>query len=171
MTTSQRRDAVLQLLRSASGPVSAASMAGQFGVSRQIIVGDIALLRACGTDILATPRGYLLGSAADEGVRRTVACVHSAADMQAELNLMVDNGCTVVDVVVEHSVYGQLTGALHLSSRYDVSEFIQKVKDSDAKPLSDLTGGIHLHTLLCPSQAAFARTREALAQAGCLYQD
>ena len=56
-----RRRAVAQILEEAEGPVSAAALARRFSVSRQIIVGDVALLRAGGADILATPRGYLLG--------------------------------------------------------------------------------------------------------------
>ena len=168
MDAAARRSAILSRLEQASRPVSAAALAREFDVSRQIIVGDVALLRAGGAEIAATPRGYLLpreGSA----LRRTVACVHHReADMARELEIMVDNGCQVVDVVVEHPVYGQLTGQLRLSSRYDVQEFLRSVRESSAKPLSDLTGGIHLHTLLCPSQEAFLRVRDALDQAGFL---
>ena len=83
----------------------------------------------------------------------------------------MDYGCQVVDVVVEHPLYGQLTGQLHLSSRYDVQEFIRAVSQRNAKPLSDLTGGIHLHTLRCPSQEAFERARAALDQAGFLLKE
>ena len=84
---------------------------------------------------------------------------------------MVDNGCQVVDVVVEHPIYGQLTGQLHLSSRYDVQEFSRSISESSAKPLSDLTGGIHLHTLRCPSEAAFQRVRSALEAEGFLLKE
>ena len=84
---------------------------------------------------------------------------------------MVDNGCTVVDVAVEHPVYGQLSGRLQISSRYDVSEFIRRVDEESAKPLSLLTGGVHLHTLLCPDEAAFQRVRAALDQAGFLVEE
>jgi len=63
---------------------------------------------------------------------------------------------------VEHPIYGQLTGPLQLSSRYDVAQFIARCAQADAKPLSDLTEGIHLHTLSCPDEAALRRVREAL---------
>lgn len=170
MNAAQRRGGILDALRCADGPVSATTLAARLSVSRQIIVGDVAILRAGGADISATPRGYVLGSDSP-GLLFTVACLHSADDMERELNLMVDNGCVVLDVVVEHHLYGQLTGPLQLSSRYDISQFIQKVSESNAKPLSDLTHGIHLHTLRCPDQATFLRTRDALAAAGFLYQD
>ena len=81
---------------------------------------------------------------------------------------MVDCGCTVLDVIVEHPVYGQLTAALQLSSRYDVEQFISKMRNSSAAPLSALTEGIHLHTLSCPSEDAFAHLKEQLKQMGVL---
>ena len=85
------------------------------------------------------------------GPLRRVACRHTAAEMEAELNCMVDHGCTVLDVVVEHPVYGQLTGQLDLRSRYDVQQFVARSAQSDARPLSLLTEGIHLHTVSCPN--------------------
>ena len=75
-------------------------------------------------------------------------------------NTIVDNGCTVIDVIVDHPIYGQLTGPLQISNRYEVSQFIERCKK--AEPLSSLTDGIHLHTLSCPDEAAFERTKSAL---------
>ena len=165
MTAEERREGVWKALARSSQPVSASALAKEFGVSRQIIVGDVALLRAAGAAIDATPRGYVVRRDSG-GLRRQVACRHTAADMERELDIMVDNGCTVLDVVVEHPVYGQLTGALQLKSRFDVQQFISR--SARAQPLSLLTEGIHLHTLSCPSQAAAQRVREALGQAGFL---
>ena len=167
MTAEERRSAVMDALRSAQRPVSATALAQRFGVSRQIIVGDVALLRAGGEAVVATPRGYLLDRP-QAGTTCTVACRHRSGDMRRELELMVDNGCIVENVIVEHAVYGQLVGQLSLSSRYDIDEFIRKVSESGDKPLSDLTGGIHLHTLRCPDQARCDRVVEALAEAGFL---
>lgn len=168
MTAEKRRASILQQLSQASQPISATALAKIFGVSRQIVVGDVALLRAAGTDITATPRGYVLAQNPD-GLIRQAACCHTAADMETELNIMVDNGCTVMDVVVDHPVYGQLTGALHLKNRYDVQQFI--LRSSKARPLSLLTEGIHLHTLCCPDEAAFLRVCNALRQAGFWLED
>ena len=93
-----------------------------------------------------------------------------AVEQGVPMNIaIVDAGGEVVDVIVEHPVYGQLTGQLHLSSRYDVGQFLQKVSRSGARPLSALTGGVHLHTILCPDEAAWHRVRAALDQAGFLY--
>lgn len=162
-----RREAVERLLAQSHAPVSAAALAARFSVSRQIIVGDIALLRAGGAEILATPRGYVLGRR-ETGVERTLACRHRPEEMQAELNAIVDAGGEALDVIVEHPVYGQLTGLLGLRSRYDVAEFIRRVEADEARPLSALTGGIHLHTVRCPDEATFRRVRQALAEAGFL---
>ena len=170
MHAEERRETILKLLRQSAQPVSASTLAGQLSVSRQIIVGDIALLRAGGAEISATPRGYVLPRATD-GITRTIACRHTLAQTGQELDILVDNGCTVLDVIVEHPVYGQLTGQLQISSRYDVEQFLARVQAHDAAPLSMLTGGIHLHTLRCPDEAACARACAALKAAGLLLDD
>lgn len=167
MTAAQRRTAIYKQLTAAQTPISATALAQQFSVTRQVVVGDIALLRAEGHSITATPRGYMIP--AETGLRRTIACHHSGEDTQKELFAMVDCGCTVVDVIVEHPVYGQLTAPLALSSRYDVEQFIHRMKTSHAQPISALTGGVHLHTLSCPSEAVFAHRKETLADMGMLY--
>lgn len=169
MDAATRRAAVLHALHTADSPISASQLAAQFHVSRQIIVGDVALLRASGEAISATPRGYVL-SRAEQGILCTVACCHPVEGTEEELNIMVDNGCVVLDVVVEHAVYGQLTGQLQIRSRYDVAQFLERLNADGAKPLSSLTDGIHLHTLLCPDEAAFRRTSEALRSAGFLLE-
>ncbi len=168
MNSVQRRSMILQALKEADKPLSATVLAGKLAVSRQIIVGDVALLRAGGEEIVATARGYVLGQSR-EG-RRTVACCHPAEAMGRELELMVDFGCTVEDVTVEHPVYGQIIGRLDLSSRYDVKEFMEKVAAGRAKPLSDLTDGIHLHNLRCPDERAFQQLLDALRAEGFLLE-
>ena len=167
MNTSSRRQCILEYLKEAGQPLSATALAQRLGVSRQIIVGDVALLRAAGEGITATPRGYVLDRPRP-GIVRTVACLHRPEEMERELMLMVDQGCTVENVIVDHPVYGQLTGPLDLSSRYDVSEFVRRVEENSARALSELTGGIHLHTLRCPGQEAFDRAAAALEREGFL---
>ena len=170
MRGEERRSALMDILRASVGPVSATALAEHLGVSRQIIVGDVALLRAGGENIAATPRGYIC-TRETCALRRTVACSHSAEQTGDELRIFVDNGCTVLDVIVEHPVYGQLTGQLQISSRYDVEQFLARVQAHDAAPLSMLTGGIHLHTLRCPDAAACERACAALKAAGLLLDD
>ena len=170
MHSDERRKAIADVLRAADAPVSASALAEKFSVSRQIIVGDIALLRSSGEEILATPRGYVTPKEA-RGILHRVAVKHTPQEMKAELNAIVDNGCTVIDVIVDHPIYGQLTGQLQISSRYDVEQFLARVQAHDAAPLSMLTGGIHLHTLRCPDAAACERACAALKAAGLLLND
>ncbi|MBR5572786.1 MAG: transcription repressor NadR [Oscillospiraceae bacterium] len=167
MTAPERRSAVYQVL-SSDTPLSASVLAARFGVTRQVIVGDIALLRAEGRSIAATPRGYLIPK--QEGLIRTVVTVHDAAGTKDELNAMVDCGCTVMDVVVEHPIYGQLTAPLAIASRYDVSQFIDKMACAGANPLSALTEGIHLHTLSCPDEKVFDHLCQTLREMGMLVE-
>ena len=166
MQAEQRRQAILNTLRQSDQPVSAGVLAERFSVSRQIVVGDVALLRATGADITATPRGYVM-QRSPAGLLRQIVCRHSASGMEAELNAMVDNGCTVIDVVVDHPLYGQMTGQLSLASRYDVRQFVEKAKH--AAPLSSLTDGVHIPNLRCPSEEASQRVCEDLKQLGILY--
>ena len=162
MTASERRQQIARLLSASQAPISATTLSQELGVSRQIIVGDIALLRAAGQEITATARGYVIP--AQNGLLRRIACIHSAD----ELDAMVDCGCTVVDVIVEHPVYGQLTAPLHLSSRLDVDQFMKRM--DGAAPLSQLTGGVHLHTLSCPDETAYEHLLQLLRQRGFLVE-
>ena len=52
MTAAERRTAILGLLETQVEPVNATALARQFSVSRQIIVGDVALLRAAGENVV-----------------------------------------------------------------------------------------------------------------------
>ena len=123
-----------------------------------------------GTQIDATPRGYQLHPAA-RGYTGILACVHSTADqMREELYTVVDQGGIVVDVAVENPLYGELRGNLNLASRYDVDHFIQQAADTPECLLSRMTGGVHLHTLSCPTPEAFRRIEAALDAKGLLYK-
>ena len=165
----KRRQEILKVLQSSQKPESASSLARRFSVSRQIIVGDIALLRAASYAIDATPRGYVM-QREDSQARRMIACRHEDARLQEELYTVVDNGCGVLDVIVEHPLYGEISGSLQIFSRYDVDAFCKKLEKEKANPLCALTGGIHLHTLYCPSEEAYQRVLSALREKGILFE-
>ena len=171
MDAAQRRETIKQTLQESAGPVSAGAFARRLGVSRQIIVGDVALLRAANVPIAATPRGYVMQ---DEGGRRglvrTIACRHSKEDITKEMYAIVDNGCGMLDVIVEHAVYGQISGQLHAFSRYDVDSFVKKLARSGSLPLCDLTGGVHLHTIVCPDEDAYRRVLAKLKEEKLLFE-
>ena len=150
MQNDARRADILTQLSKSQKPVSATALAEKYHLSRQSIVGDIALLRAAGNDIIATSRGYLLATPPKVPfLEKTIACRHNAAAMREELYIAVDEGCTVADVVVDHPRCGA----------------------SEALPLSFLTSGIHLHTLLCPDEASYERVAKRLRAAGILLSD
>lgn len=171
MNAEKRREEIQKILKSKESPVSAGTLAKQFRVSRQVIVGDVALLRAANIPIAATPRGYLLQS---PGLRqgeiiRTIACCHDMTNIREELYAIVDNGCGVLDVIVEHAVYGQISGQLQIFSRYDTDDFLAKLSKSHALPLCGLTGGVHLHTICCPDEEAYQRVLASLKEKGILF--
>ncbi len=168
MDATLRRNGILQQLTQSTTPVSATTLAKEFQVSRQVIVGDIALLRAAGHDVLATPRGYLM-STPRGGVTFQVACLHTFEQTRAELYAVVDRGGEVIDVSVDHPVYGELTGNLHISSRYDVEEFLKKSSAEGVRPLSHLTDGVHLHRISCINKEVMALIMQDLVQIGVSY--
>lgn len=170
MPAQARRDRIETMLKHSDTALSASSLAHEFQVSRQVIVGDIALLRASGLDIQATPRGYLLKGNDSEGYTGTIACRHSREAMQAELYTIVDLGGRILDVIVDHPIYGQLTGQLQIASRYDADQFIRKLDREKAQPLSRITDGVHLHTVICPDKETFDRIVQALKSAQVLYE-
>lgn len=166
MTAAQRRAQIARILEQSHSPVSASSLAARLGVSRQVVVGDVALLRAAGSEILATPRGYLARQA--PGLHCTAACRHDDARLKEELYLVADCGCGVLDVIVEHPVYGQLSGQVQVFSRADADAFCSALANNAAGPLCSLTDGVHLHTLSCPTEAHRDRVLAALRQGGFL---
>ena len=169
MDSSTRRSQVYDVIKSSEKAVSATALAKAFHVSRQLIVGDVALLRAEGYKILATPRGYICDGAETKGLIKTIAVVHKPEEIMDEIYTIIDLGGTIIDVIVEHPIYGQLSAQLHLSNRYDADQFYIKLCEQKAKPLSNLTDGLHLHTISCPNEEVYQRILKALDKKGYLY--
>ena len=170
MTADMRRKEISDILKRRQSPLSAADLAKKLGVTRQTVVGDIALLRAQGLEILATPTGYMLASCMAKGsmLERTLACCHQPEQLENELFTIVDNGGEILDVIVEHPVYGQITGRLDIKSRFDAGRFIDNIYKQNAPLLSQLTDGIHLHTIRCKDDDTYQRIYAALFQKGLL---
>jgi len=176
MDSDLRREYVLNKISTPSPgfgkkPISASLLAKELNVSRQVIVGDVALLRAQGHEIIATARGYLIPNYNETNQHLgKIACQHTPDDTKNELYIIVDLGAIVVNVIVEHGFYGEITGCLNLASRKDVDIFINKVKTMEVKLLSELTMGVHLHTIACRSKAHFEEVYQALENSGYLYR-
>lgn len=165
-----RRSELERRIRAAQGPLSGAQLAEALGVSRQVIVQDIAVLRARGIDIQPTPRGYVLGrnGEAPAGLRTLVAVRHTPEETAQELFAITESGVAVLDVVVEHPLYGELRGTLCLRTPDDVRTWLEELTRERASLLSSLTGGVHLHTLEAPTPAALALARRRLRDLGFL---
>lgn len=171
MEGDQRRKNILKLLSRSQAPVSASVLAQEHGVSRQVIVGDIALLRAKGSDIIATTRGYAMATLAVPGrYIGKIACQHSLINTATELRTVVELGGEVLDVVVDHYLYGEITGQLNIASAEDVDAFLLRVHNHELRLLSELTGGVHLHTIACRDADAFVLITGALKERGLLYE-
>ena len=163
----ERRRSLLEIVKKDHQPVKAVVLAGALGVTRQVIVQDIALLRAKGEPLLATSRGYIYqGKKTGEGINREILCQHTVAQTQTELNTMVDHGLTVVDVAVEHPYYGRIRKPLGLRSRLEVARFMAQIAEKETTLLSSLTNGLHRHTVEAPSQEALEQACQALTALG-----
>lgn len=173
MDAKQRREEIAALLRGAKGPITGSDLAKRLHVSRQLIVGDIALLRTGGLEIYATPQGYLLPAGQQGlGVSRVVAAKHlGEAALRDELETVVDLGGMVVDVSIEHALYGEFKAMLMLRDRAGVETFVGALRNSGMEPLSLLTGGVHLHTLSARDEQALDRIQQALERKGYLLAD
>jgi len=164
LTSEERRQEILRLLR-CGNIITGSALSEKLGVTRQVIVADIALLRASGEHIIATPQGYMCAPLPSHPtVRQTIASRHAPdlASIREELNTIVDHGVTVVDVSVEHPLYGEITGNLRIKNRRDVEAFIDRLTASQAEPLSVLTGGLHLHTIEAEDREALCKLLDEL---------
>jgi len=168
MDGEQRRDHILTLLQKNSQPIKGSELAELFGVSRQVIVQDIALLKANNKNILSTNKGYLLFHPKPESVKlkRTVYVTHTDQQIQDELYTIVDFGGTVLDVVIEHEIYGQITVDLLIKNRQDVDEFVGKITSVKDRPLKELTHNFHYHTIEAESENTLNLIEQSLREKG-----
>ena len=164
----ERRRQILAWMRGRGGPIHGGELAKHFHVSRQCLVQDVAILRAGGEEIMATPRGYQLPKAGGRTHRAVLACRHKAEQTEMELRTLVDHGVRVLDVIVEHPLYGELRGSLMIESRADVQDFLARMGASRASLLSSLTGGVHLHTVEASRPEAISRAKAELRKRGIL---
>lgn len=158
-----RREKILEILEGARTPVSGSSLARMLGVSRQVIVQDIALLRTA-HPVLATAQGYLLYPEEGRKARRAFAVKHAQEAIEDELNTIVDAGGKNLTVSVEHDVYGQITADLVVANRKEVAEFCEKLANSSSGPLSVLTAGVHVHTVEAESEEVLDYIEEKLKE-------
>ncbi|NMP24784.1 transcription repressor NadR [Sulfobacillus harzensis] len=172
MNRQERQALIVSLLRSATEPMRGEDLADQAQVTRQVVVHEIALLRAAGVPILSTPRGYRLSSLDYPSRERTIIAVrHTPEQTAEELYTLVDHGLAVHSVIVAHPIYGHLEGSLEIRSRIDVASFLQQVEADQASLLSSLTDGYHMHTVSFQRSKDLELARQALRRAGIAVLD
>ena len=166
LTGEERRKKIIDLLHSSQDPLSGTELGKITGVSRQVVVQDIALLRAEGQPILATTKGYLLGRPTD--VTRLIKVRHTNEQTEEELNTVVDLGGCVDDVIVNHRTYGKLTASLHVRSRQDAEAFMEQIRTGKSTPLMNITSGYHFHHISAPDTKTLDTIEKALRDKGFL---
>ena len=168
MTGSDRRSAIVERIRNSDVPVSGKTLAAAFDVSRQVIVQDIALIRAAGYDIISTNRGYIINE--PHLARRVFKVRHTDEQLEEELNAIVDLGGRVCDVIVNHRVYGRLEAELNITSRRKVAEFIADIKNGKSSPLKNITSDYHYHTVEADSEETLDLIGNMLREKGFLIE-
>ncbi|RDU25087.1 transcription repressor NadR [Anaerosacchariphilus polymeriproducens] len=165
-----RREKILGLLENSEEPVSGKELASKMGVSRQVIVQDVALLRAVNKNILATNKGYMMYGVSTElkTAKKSFKVLHKTEEIQDELYCIVDLGGKVLDVVVEHKIYGQINVDFMVENRQDVDDFIDKMVKYNSKALKELTAGVHFHTVEAKDEETLMQIEEKLIEKGYL---
>lgn len=166
----ERRTKILRILNGSDGPVTGSMLAKTLGVSRQVIVTDMALLRAERNDILSTNSGYVVSAKVDsqKGERRIFKVCHTDEQLESELSAIVDLGGTVLDVFVEHKVYGTISAPLNISSKRDIQNFLSDLKSGVSTPLKNITNNFHYHTIEAKNAQVLDEIAGALDRMGYL---
>lgn len=171
MNSKKRRDSIRELLRKANEPLKGQSLAEMLSVTRQVIVKDIAIIRAEGLNVIATPEGYMIPNDNTSRVKKVIAVNHQRNMMEDELKTIVKYGGTIEDVIVEHPLYGEIKGMLMIKNLFDLERFIEKFDDYGAEPLSTLTNGIHLHTISADNLEIMNKIVSELSSKGYLAEE
>lgn len=162
MNSESRRNVIDERLSVSKKPIKGNALAEEFGVTRQVIVKDIAILRAKGENIIATPEGYMKAGDQKHLYRKVIATCHKAEEIEDELGTIVKFGGIIEDVVVEHPLYGEIKGMLMIKTLYDVQNFVKKINEFKAEPLMVLTGGVHLHTVAAENYEIIEKIEQEL---------
>lgn len=168
MKAEKRREEILSLIGNTENPIPANVLKERFNVSRQVIVQDIAVLRAGGYDITSTNRGYFLNTRAKAA--RVFKCRHNFDEIVREGNLIINAGGTVEDIFVNHRVYGRISARLDLHNRTHVEELYRSLVSGASKPLMSVTDGYHYHTVTADSEEKLDEIERLLRESGYLIE-
>ena len=162
MKVAERRKAIVNILLAANEPISGSELAKTFGISRQIIVQDITVLKGTGYEIFSTKQGYIMQKSPLS--ERVFKVRHTTEQTEDELSCIVDLGGTVVDVFVWHKVYGKIEATLNIFSKLHIKQFLEGVRTGQSTELMRVTGGYHYHTVRADNEAVLDRIEAALTE-------
>lgn len=169
MTGPERRSDIISRIKNSAVPVSGKALAQAYEVSRQVIVQDIALIRASGHDIISTNRGYILN--APNFASRIFKVQHTDDELENELCSIVDLGGRIVNVMINHRVYGHMEAVLNINSRRKVMEFMEDIKSGKSSPLKNITSNYHYHKVEAENEETLDLIEEMLIRKGFLIQN
>lgn len=159
MNTSERREKILDIIAHSKVPVSGSSLAASCGVSRQIIVSDIAALKEK-KDIIATNRGYVLQK--PYAAQRVVKVVHTDDEIEDEFMTIIKLGGKVRNVFVWHKIYGRIEAPLEIEKTSDIAEYLESLKSGRSMPLKRVTSEYHYHLIEADDDKTLDKIEEAL---------
>lgn len=171
MNSKDRRKHIKELLIKNDKPQKGQQIAENLGVTRQVIVKDIAILRAEGNNIIATPDGYMCPKELESNVKRIIAVSHEKGAIKDELECIIKFGGVIKDVIIEHPLYGEIRAMIMVKTAFDIQNFMNKLNKYDAKPLSKLTNGVHLHTIQAEDEDIMDKIINELKLKGYLITD
>lgn len=169
----ERRNKMIKDLEKNTTPISGGKFSKLYDVSRQVIVQDIALLRASGYEIISTNRGYVLNKVnkQEEVKQRIFHVEHSEENLEDELKSIIHHGGKIVDVFIKHEVYGQILVELQLETLKEVENFLIKLKNKKSTPLYKLTNGEHFHTIEAKNESILDEIEIELKTKGYLIKE
>lgn len=165
MDSKKRREDIFLRLTKSNKPIKGIEFASIYNVTRQIIVKDIALLRAEGNKIISTPDGYMVVKKENK-FRSLIVVSHDESRMKEELEVIIKYGGSVEDVIIEHPLYGDIRATLMIKNLNDLNKFIYKYNNNKTNLLSLLTNGIHIHTISCDSEENIELIKNELNERG-----
>lgn len=170
MNSIERREIILKSLIESKSPIKGIEIAKKYGVTRQIIVKDIAILRAKGHNIMATPDGYIMNKELNK-CKAIIAVIHKENELLDEMSIIIKYGGTIEDVIVEHPLYGEIKGMLMIKNYNELNKFAEKYKKQEGRLLSVLTQGVHIHTISADNEENIQLIISELKEKGFIVSD
>ena len=160
MRAEERRKQIINLLTAGREPISGSTLSEKLNASRQIIVQDVAVLKASGYEILSTNRGYVLNKTPLH--ERVFKLKHTSDQTEDELSLIVKEGGSVIDVFVWHKAYGKIKADIHIFTEADAVNYSHLIKSGKSTELMNVTSGYHYHTVRADSEEVLDKIEAVL---------